>query len=234
MMRDCLICILSFFVGVLLWGYVIIFIHSSQYTINLGNLSDWVTSLATVGLLLCAIIGFGSWKKQKKPEATIGLLKALENLQVKMDKEYSFILKKLSNCKLEKSSGNNVEEIKDEYIQSLNESLAEIEWSVKCYQIYHLDKEKVIEEIHKKLLNTYCNYDEYKYFDKYLEKKLKKYRVFNGKKSYLPEDIKFKYATELFQRVSWRYIRVMVKEITGKPLTLGVSAQYLRSKCRLN
>ena len=94
-MRDCLICILSFLIGVLLWGYVIIFTHSSQYTINLGNLSDWVTSLATVGLLLCAIIGFGSWKKQKKPEATIDLLKALENLQVKMNKEYSFILKNL-------------------------------------------------------------------------------------------------------------------------------------------
>ncbi len=50
----------------------------------------------------------------------------------------------------------------------------------------------------------------------------------------MPEEIKFEYATELFQRISWRYIRVMVKEITGKPLTLGVSAQHLRSKNRLN
>lgn len=229
-MRDCLICILSFLIGVLLWGYVIIFTHSSQYTINLGNLSDWVTSLATVGLLLCAIIGFGSWKKQKKPEVAIDLLKALENLQVKMNKEYNFILRKLGNCNLEESSGNNIQEIKDEYVQSLNESLAEIEWCVRCYQIYHLDKEKIIEEIHKKLLNTYCNYYEYKYFDKYLQKKLKIYFVCNGKENYLPEEIKFKYATELFLRISWRYIRVMAKEITGKPLTLGVSAQYLSKK----
>lgn len=230
-MRDCLICILSFLIGVLLWGYVIIFTHSSQYTINLGNLSDWVTSLATVGLLLCAIIGFGSWKKQKKPEATIDLLKALENLQVKMNKEYSFILKKLENSAPEKSSCNK---IKDEYIQSLNENLAEIEWYVKCYQIYHPDKENIIEKIHQKLLDCYCNYYEYEYFDKHFQKKLKKYTRFNGEKGNVPEEIKFEYATELFQRISWRYIRVMVKEITGKPLTLGVSAQHLRSKNRLN
>jgi len=195
-MRDCLICILSFLIGVLLWGYVIIFTHSSQYTINLGNLSDWFTSLATVGLLLCAIIGFGSWKKQKKPEATIDLLKALENLQVKMNKEYSFILKKLENS--------------------------------------DPDKENIIEKIHQKLLDCYCNYYEYEYFDKHFQKKLKKYTRFNGEKGNVPEEIKFEYATELFQRISWRYIRVMVKEITGKPLTLGVSAQHLRSKNRLN
>ncbi|WP_118868482.1 hypothetical protein [Haemophilus haemolyticus] len=230
-MRDCLICILSFLIGVLLWGYVIIFTHSSQYTINLGKLSDWVTSLATVGLLLCAIIGFGSWKKQKKPEATIDLLKTLENLQVKMNKEYSFILTKLENYATAKSSCN---QMKDEYIQSLNENLAEIEWNVKCYQIYHPDKEKIIEKIHQKLLDIYCNYNEYEYFDKHFQKKLKKYTRFNEEKSYVPEEIKFEYATELFQRISWRYIRVMVKEITGKPLTLGVSAQHLKSKYRQN
>ncbi|WGE46644.1 hypothetical protein [Actinobacillus equuli] len=230
-MRDYLICILSFFLGILLWGYVIIFTHSSQYSINFGSLSDWLSALSTVGLLICAIKGFDSWKKQKKPEATIDLLKSIGNLEIKMDRESIFMLETLEKLNLQESSGQEIEKIKEKYMQSLNESWSEIEWSIRCYQIYHPDKEENIEKIHKKLLDIYCNYYDYTYFDGHFQKKLKAYCTFdNRNRKYLHESTKLKYATELFLKVSRRYTRLMVKEITGKSITLGTSAQQLKSK----
>lgn len=228
-MRDYLLCILSFFSGVMLWGYVIIFTHSGQYIINIGSLSDWISSLSTVGLLLCAIKGFSSWKKQKKPEATIDLLKAIGNLEVKMNKEYMLMLEKLEHLDLDSHTSQDIEKIKEKYANSLNENLAEIECSIRCYQIYHPNKEESIERVHKKLLNIYCNYCDYKYFEQHFQKKLKKYSTFGNKYDggYIRESVKLEYATDLFLKGSIRYTRLMAKEITGKPVTLGISAQQM-------
>ncbi|QLD32383.1 hypothetical protein [Mannheimia varigena] len=228
-MRDYLICILSFFSGAMLWGYVIIFTHSERYAINFGSLSDWMSSLSTVGLLLCAIKGFNSWKKQKKPEATIDLLKAIGNFEVKLNKEYILMLDKLESLDLHTLSAQDIEKIKEKYANSFNENWAEIECSIRCYQIYHPDKEEDIERIHKKLLNIYCNYYDYKYFEQHFQKRLKKYATFSDRydSAYIHESVKLKYATDLFLKGSIRYTRLMAKEITGKPVTLGISAQHM-------
>lgn len=53
---------------------------------------EWLSAIGSFGMLILGILTINAWKKQRKPDATIELLKTIQHFHAKLYNEYSQFL----------------------------------------------------------------------------------------------------------------------------------------------
>ncbi|MFQ1023931.1 hypothetical protein ACIWO4_11715, partial [Avibacterium paragallinarum] len=199
-------------IGFLVASWLLVFSSAKDFVVDFGNVADWVVAIGTIGLLICAILGFSTWKKQRQPEVAVGLLRAVHDFEVKVYMEYSRLIDKL-----EYHNESNHIEVHEEFIENINKYFPDIEYALRIYQFYYPSKEDRVGKIYKRILDVFCYYYEYKYFNRSIRKRLKKEDKAISEKTILI------YAMEIFLKNLSPLISTMIKEITGKAPIYGRS-----------
>lgn len=123
-MNKFIIPILTFIIGFLLCGYVIIFTHTEDFVINLGNLTDWVSAVASIAM---AILAYKAASYTKRTWINDKLLNSYNIIKFELKKlnEIVYILEKfikeMNAYKDNKSIDTNEEDVnKDDNKYKLN------------------------------------------------------------------------------------------------------------------
>lgn len=175
-MKNLIIVALAFITGFLLCSHVIIFKHAKDFTINYGNVADWVVALGTFGLFIMAILGFDIWKKQKRPDANVNILRDIGILQTKINNGFYEIERLKNKYDDETKKNKEIKSIHEKICIDIDKSLIDLDGSIMA--LYFLDEKACLKlrELFQELADIFCTYSDYNYLIRRIGKTHRKSR----------------------------------------------------------